>query len=148
MKGCCSTSDLCRRKCGAEKSALCLWPFLAAIGAVLGVAGVGNILANALIIGIGLLIGSIIFGVGWLVLEKHRRDEEEESNKLYKQEVRQRNRLQDEHLERCKKELNERKAAARKKYDDAVRIWEAAMSPFRKEAERRREAVRNSSSPW
>jgi DNA-binding helix-hairpin-helix protein with protein kinase domain len=119
-------------------------PILSLIGAVLGLVGVGNPVVNALVIGISLLICAIAFAVWWIVLEKNRRDEEEESNKLYKQEVRQRQRLKDEHLERCKKELNERKAPARKKYDEAVRIWEAAMGPYRKEAARRREAVRNS----
>jgi DNA-binding helix-hairpin-helix protein with protein kinase domain len=119
-------------------------PVLAVLGAVLGVAGVGNTVANALIIGISLLIGAIVFAVLWAVLEKNRRDEEEESNKLYTEEVRERRRRNDEHLERCKKELNERKAAAQKTHDEAVRIWEAAMGPYRKEADRRREAVRNS----
>jgi DNA-binding helix-hairpin-helix protein with protein kinase domain len=115
-----------------------LSPVLAIFGAVLGAVGVGNTLVNALIVGVSILMGAILFGVWWVVLERNRRVEEEESNRLYKQEVRQRRRLQDEHLERCQKELDEKKAIAKKKYDEAMRSWGLAMHPYRKEAERRR----------
>jgi DNA-binding helix-hairpin-helix protein with protein kinase domain len=37
--------------------------------------------------------------------------------------------------------LNEKKAIARKKYDEAMRVWELATLPYRKEAERRRAAL-------
>jgi DNA-binding helix-hairpin-helix protein with protein kinase domain len=121
-------------------------PVLAIFGVFLGLAGVGNTLVNALIVGVSLFMAAVVFGVWWGVLEKYRRDEEDESNKLYKQEKRERRRLQDEHIERCQKELDEKKAIARRKYDEAMRIWGLAMLPYRKEADRRRAVLKGAKS--
>ena len=40
-----------------------LCPILAVIGVILGLTGVGNTLANTLIVGLGFLMGAIFFGV-------------------------------------------------------------------------------------
>jgi nitrogen fixation-related uncharacterized protein len=59
-----------------------LCPFLTLFGAVAGAAGIGNILVNILIVGVSLLMAATLFGVWWAVLEKRRRDEEEDRSRI------------------------------------------------------------------
>lgn len=118
-----------------------LCPVLTLLGAVIGMAGVGRSLPNAVVFGMGFLLGAILFGVWWMILEKKRLDEERELNSEYQKERRKRKIAQRAHVERCKKRLKEQQDKARLRFDEAKAKWNAMILPYIQEAAGRREAV-------
>jgi len=118
-----------------------LFPLLTVAGAVFGLLGVGRPLLNAVIAGTGFFFGAILFGTWWVVLELKRRNKEKERNNGYKQEREQRKALQREHVQRCKKRLQEQQDKARLRYDEAMAQWKVEILPYKQEATGRREAV-------
>ena len=123
-----------------------LLPVLTLLGGILGAFKIGNPWLNASVIGIGLLTGSTLFGIWWILLELGRRNEEREQyneeREQYEEELAERKALQEQHLERCKKRLKEQQEEARKRYDEEMRQWQIAIHPYQKEAKLRREASR------
>jgi DNA-binding helix-hairpin-helix protein with protein kinase domain len=115
-------------------------------GATAGRLGAGSPPTNAVIVGIGFLLGAIFFGVWWTILEMTRRGEERELNREYEEERRQHKAMRREHAERCKRELKEKQDHERRKYDARMAQWNRDILPYRKEAARRREAIQSATA--